>query len=219
MPRLEDIPTVNIGMHSAVLLVAVVCTLACGATVERAIRKDWIGTRRARLTVYLKSADQEKNTPGQVRHDVIRDEATLVQLEGGKACFDVIVRTAMAYDEPFEQLSPSCGRAEALVDGEVVAAIDDELTGERETVSLEGMGAAGFVDFSMKEPADMVFRVIERQGKPCCMVTDDKKISLELTNSRLQYNNASYAETFVWTIQSSGLSARSPVPGTTVPAA
>jgi len=175
---------------------------ACGATVSRTIRAEWIGSPKARLTVYMRSADQEEDTQGGIRHDVIRDEATLAKLDDAESCFDLVIRTSATYDEPFDQLDPSCGSTQAVVESEKVSVYDYNFSGERQKLGVNGVAADVFVGLSITEPAEMIFRVIERSGRVCCIrEPGDKDVRLQLTSDRMLYRNASYAEEFIWQVR------------------
>ena len=64
-----------------------------GPKVHRSISEAHIGSKYARLTGYFATAKaapggrHEEMTPGHIRHEVIRDEATLVAMSDGWAAF------------------------------------------------------------------------------------------------------------------------------------
>ncbi|MBT8495348.1 MAG: hypothetical protein KJO07_20035 [Deltaproteobacteria bacterium] len=187
-------------MRSWILVLAALA-LACGSTVSRAIPRAWIGTPKARLTTYLKAVDNVEDTPGSIRHDVIRDEAVLAKLGGGEVCFDVVVRTSSQYDEPFDQLEPTCGSEKAATESELVSVFDYTYTGQVEKLNVQGVAASEFVGLSISEPAEQIFRVIERKGRLCCVAPQGNEVELELTSPRMTYNNMSYSQTFQWEIR------------------
>lgn len=183
------------------LWVLVAFIAGCGATVSRSIKREWLGGHRAKLATYMKSFDQTEGTEGGIRHDVVRDEATLVKLQDGEACFVVVLRTAAEFDEPIDQLSPECADSEALLTEEAsVSVVDYPYEGEREVFRVDAVAASKFLGLSLKEPAERVFRVIERRGQLCCEARPGGKVALSFTSRRMQYNNTSFGQTFQWDV-------------------
>src|SRR5688500_12454123 len=101
-------------MNKLTVLASVVAVGACARTrVETTIRPDLIGSKYARVTGYMATraaapgGRHTELTPGDIQHDVIRDEATLARVTPTETCVDVVVRTARVHDEPLEQLAPT----------------------------------------------------------------------------------------------------------------
>ncbi len=133
-------------------------------------------------------------TPPQVRHDAVRDEATLVSLDAEQACFAVDVRTAIGYDEPIDALEPRCksdrGWAGATASAERISVIDYGLEGGAETATIHEVLRDGnrdsFNQVSSVAVPPQVFRVVERATQLCCPIRGNRLVRLELTSPRLR---------------------------------
>jgi hypothetical protein len=68
----------------------------------------------------------EEETPADIRHSVIIDDATLAKVGGQETCFTAKLRTGSRYDEPVQQLDPRC-----RVDGETTV----DAVAQNETLS------------------------------------------------------------------------------------
>ena len=194
------------------LLLLLPLVLCCGGPkVTRSISKDHVGTKYARLTGYFGTSKAapggraEEETPGQIRHEVIRDEATLAHTRPSETCFEVAVRTESAYDEPLDQLAPSCELDEtehaAIVEDERVSVADYTFQGMREVVHAEGVAANQFLGMSISAPTDKIFRVITREGRVCCPAGGATKILLSLDNERRELADYNYKLSFEWTLR------------------
>lgn len=201
-------------MHRALALLVTVLlvSLACGGpTVSRSISPDRVGTKYARLTGYFGTSaaapggKHEEEVPGHLQHDIVRDEATLVQAAGGEVCFDVVVRTESQYDEPFEQLAPGCevdgDDYDAIAEGELVSVADYGYDGSETVMRAEAMTASDFLGLSIKRPVERVFRVVSREARLCCPAPAGEAIALSLSNERREVAGYDYKLTFAWTLR------------------
>lgn len=192
-------------------LLAILLLSACAHTISRDIRTDQLGTKYARISGYLRTSGAapggavEEQTPGHIRHDVLLDEATLMSIANGEACVNLVMRTASQRDEPIEQYNPTFvfnGRnAATVVEDEEVSVYDYDYTGEQETLSLEGVAAGRYMGLSLKEPAERVFRVIERRATVCgSLVESPDRVQLQLTHPNWDFVDWSYGVEFDWNL-------------------
>ncbi len=189
-------------------LLALLFATACSypVTAERPVTGDQINTDYAKLSGYMRSANRfVEETPADIRHAVIIDEAKLVKIDDQQACFDATVRTGSRVDEPMSQLSPTCiidGRNEvaAVAADETLKIIDYGYRGYENTVVAEGVAAGEYLGLQLSKPTDKVFRVIERRATVCCPAQPTQSVELELANERMGINNP-YGLKFVWQLR------------------
>jgi hypothetical protein len=193
-------------------LVAVCGVSACARTrVETTIRPDLIGSKYARVTGYMATRGaapggrHTEETPGDIQHDVIRDEATLARVTPTETCVDVVVRTDRTHDEPLDQLAPTFEidgkEAKAIVENEMVSVFDYNFTGRVETVAIEGVAATQYIGMSVTEPAEKIFRVVERRGTVCVPQGGQvKEVALDLTHPYWNVADYNYHLVFAWKI-------------------
>ena len=189
-----------------VLLAASCLAVSCNHTVSRKIGQEHIGTKYAMLEGYFRAVDMVEEVPGNIQHSVIVDEATLSRVGQRETCMDITLRTARRYDEPISQQSPTCkteagNTGEAIAEDEIVSVYDYTYQGRRQTVGVEAVAADTFLGLSISEPAERVFRVIERQATVCCPVAAEGGVKLTLKNKRMDYNNVAYKLAFDWILQ------------------
>ncbi len=199
-------------MNKLVAVVLVVGAGACSRTrVETTIRPDLIGSKYARITGYMATRGaapggrHTEETPGDIQHDVIRDEATLARVTPSETCVDVVVRTARVHDEPLEQLVPTFEidgkEMKAIVENETVSVFDYNFMGRVETVSVEGVAASSYLGMSVSEPAEKIFRVVERRGTVCAPHGGQvKEVALDLTHPYWTIADYNYHLVFSWKI-------------------
>jgi hypothetical protein len=201
--RLMRPPLVVLGLGSLVLAAA-----HCGGpSAERSMPASWVGSDRAKLALYMGYVDHEENVPAGVRHDAVRDEAVLMKSAEGETCFRIVERTAEDDDEPLEALHPVCdvngNKAEAVVTKEIVATQEYPYTASTEAISAQGYSPVSGRAFNLSvrgAPETRVFRVIERSGDVCCAGAG-RRIELRLKSSRMEFNHASFTQTFTWKVQ------------------
>lgn len=185
---------------------------SCAKRVSSKIRPEHIGTKYARLTGYFATRSaapggaRTESTPGDIRRDVLRDEATLLRTSPNETCFGLVVKTHREYDEPFDQLEPECSfkggdDLRAVVENETVSVFEYAYTGERTLVSAEGISATAYAGLSITQAEERSFRVIERRGEVCCPSGEASTISLDLTNPNWDYAGYNYHLIFDWTIE------------------
>lgn len=190
-------------------LVAVVLVAGCARTrVETTIRPDLVGTKYARITGYMATRGiapggrHTEETPGDVRHDAIRDEATLARMTPTETCVDVVIRTAKTHDEPLEQLAPTFeldGKTtKAVIEDEVVTVLDYTFVGQVQKVGIDGVAASQYIGMSITEPGEKVFRVVERRGLVCAPVGNARAVALELTHPYWDVASYHYHLVFSW---------------------
>jgi hypothetical protein len=171
---------------------------ACRQTISNTISPAQVGTKYARLTGYFATrgvGDHHlEDVPGSIRHDAIRDEVTLASVTPTEVCFDAVLRTAADDDEPFDQLSPRCevdgkdGRV--VADDELISVMDYHYTGQVDVLTATAVTPDAFAHLGLSQPADQVFRVIERKGRLCCGLTG-RNIELAFINERMtRFGNA-----------------------------
>lgn len=195
--------------HAAALTALALSAIAlagCGGRRPKtALPASYIGTQYAKQAQYMTFLGRTESTPAEIRHEVIRDEATLVTLDTEKACFQVGVRTAIQFDEPVDALTPTCkGRGfktQAIITDEKVSVVDYPYTGERAIMTAQGVIASELVNLKLTEPAPQTFRVIERQAALCCPTGGSHEVSLVLSNGRMQTPIAPFSAKFTWIIQ------------------
>jgi hypothetical protein len=197
-------------MTRFLVLLSIVGVAACARTrVETAIRPDLIGTKYARVTGYMATRGaapggrHTEETPGDIQHDVIRDEATLMRLSPSETCVDVVVRTERGRDEPLEQLSPTFeidGKShKAIVEHELVSVFEFNFMGRVETVGIEGVAASTYLGMSITEPAEKIFRVVERRGTVCVPIGGQpREVALDLTHPYWNVADYKYHLVFAW---------------------
>jgi hypothetical protein len=182
-----------------------------GPKVSRSIGASSVGTRYARLTGYFATAQaapggrHEEEVPGRLQHDVVLDEATLTRLTPNETCFDVIVRSESAFDEPLEQLAPTCtmhGASQAaMVDAEKVTVVDYSYVGMQTVVQAEGVAASAYLGLSIEQPAEKIVRVVMRRAAVCCPGGGLGTVGLALDDSRREVAEWDYTLAFEWTVQ------------------
>lgn len=190
------------------LLLLAFPSLSCMPQVERTIPANKIGTKYARLTGYFGTSNwapggrHEESTPGQIRHDRIRDEATLMRMADGETCVAVMIRTESKHDEPLEQLAPKCksdkGNGDAIVENERIRVVDYDFKGMSPVVQADGVAADNYMGLAISKPTDKIFRVVERQASVCCLVAGHKKLELHMENKRWTSYSATNRIEFVW---------------------
>jgi len=197
-------------MTKLTALAVVVAVGGCARTrVETTIRPDLIGSKYARVTGYMATraaapgGRHTEDTPGDIQHDVIRDEATLARVTPSETCVDVVVRTARVHDEPLEQLAPTFEidgkEMKAIVENETVSVLDYNFMGRVETVSVEGVAASMYLGMSVTEPAEKVFRVVERRGTVCVPQGGQvREVALDLTHPYWEVADYNYHLVFAW---------------------
>jgi hypothetical protein len=197
-------------MTKLTVLLVVVCAGACARTrVETTIRPDLVGTKYARVTGYMATraaapgGRHTEETPGDIQHDVLRDEATLARVSPSETCVDVVIRTARVHDEPLEQLKPTFEidgkEVKAIVENEMVSVFDYNFMGRVETVSVEGVAASTYLGMSITEPAEKLFRVVERRGTVCVPLGGQvREVALDLTHPYWEVADYNYHLVFAW---------------------
>ncbi len=195
------------------LLLASLTVAGCARTrVETTIRPDLVGTKYARVTGYMATraaapgGRHTEETPGDIRHDVIRDEATLARVTPTETCADVVIRTARVHDEPLEQLAPTFEvdgkEMKAIVENELVSVYDYTFMGEQQTLGIEGVAASQYLGLSITEPAEKLFRVVERRGSICVPVGGSvHEIALDLTHPYWEVADYNYHLVFAWKLE------------------
>jgi hypothetical protein len=193
------------------LALLVMTVAACARTrVETTIRPDLIGTKYARITGYMATRGaapggrHTEQTPGDIPHDVLRDEATLVKADGREVCVATVVRTASVHDEPLEQLSPTFeidGQSyRAVVEDEVVFVYDHTYAGKIDVLDVQGVTASSYLGMTISQPAEKVFRVVERHGTLCAPATGHT-IALDLTHPYWDVASYKYHLVFEWKLR------------------
>lgn len=188
---------------------AVFMAVSCATNVKKAsLNKAQLGTKYAKQTGYFAACGTmciEEQTKGSIRHEVIRDEATLASVGSGETCFDLVIRTSSTHDEPIDQLEPACildgAEARAVVDTETVTVRDYNYTGQVETIRAEAVTQQAFLDFSLTEPQEMIFRVIERDVRLCCGSEASREVRLRMANPNLRVGASRSLLDFSWQMQ------------------
>lgn len=199
-------------LRSAITVSVTLALAACsGPRVTRTITPAQIGSKYARITGYFATAKaapggrHEEGPPADLQHDIVLDEATLLTLSPSEACAALVIRTESAHDEPLEQRAPSCAvgdrGAPVVVDDEVVTVVDHGYQGMAPVVLVEGIAASQYLGMSITQPADQVFRVVERRARVCCGAGGRGPVVLALDNSRWEVADYDFSLTFAWTIQ------------------
>lgn len=191
---------------SLVILAASLAALSgcAGPIVERSIPSNWIGSDRARLSIYMGVIDKVEEAPGDIAHEVVRDDATLTKVSATETCFSVSTRTSTEFDEPLDMMSPTCSldgdEVQALVSSESVKTAEYAFGARVETVRAEGRtpGGSSF-SYGESEPETRVFRVNERSAEICCP-GGGTDVKLRFHSPRMKFNNLAYAETFAWRV-------------------
>lgn len=198
-------------MMKCLLLVTVVSAACSRTKVETTIRPDLIGSKYARITGYMATraaapgGRHTEDVPGDIRHDVIRDEATLARVTPTETCVDVVIRTSREHDEPLEQLAPTFEidghEQKAIVENELVSVYDYNYMGQVQTLGIEGVAASQYLGMSVTEPAAQVFRVVERRGMICVPRGGQvHSVDLDLTHPYWEIADYNYHLVFSWKI-------------------
>jgi hypothetical protein len=194
------------------LVVLFLVVAGCSRTrVETTIRADLIGSKYARVTGYMATraaapgGRHTEETPGDIRHDAIVDEATLARVTAQETCVDVVIRTARVHDEPIEQLKPTFeidGKEHrAIVENEMVSLFDYNFMGQVETLDVQGVAASSYLGMTVTEPAEKVFRVVERRATVCAPVGGSvRDVALDLTHPYWNVTDYNYHLVFAWKI-------------------
>lgn len=194
---------------TARLLLGLMILLAACATNSRTstLQHSHIGSKYARQTGYFAACGTmciEEQTVEAIRHEAVRDEATLMMMGNTETCIDLVVRTASGADEPFDQLNPVCmmgGNAvPTVVESEAVSVRDWDYTGEVETLRVEAVTQTNFLGLSMSEPQEKTFRVIERTGRICCGSGPAWDVSLAMRNHSFDVGASPGKLRFDWKI-------------------
>ncbi len=83
----------------------------------------------------------------------------------------------------------------------VVAHQYEEVRGRVETVSVEGVAASSYLGMSVTEPAEKIFRVVERRGTVCAPHGGRvKEVALDLTHPYWTVADYNYHLVFAWKI-------------------
>jgi hypothetical protein len=184
----------------------------CVNTVSRAIRRDQIGSKYARISGYLSTRSvapggtHREVTPGTIRHDVLLDEATLAKVDAQETCVELVFRTDSTHDEPVDQFKPTFTfdgiEAPAVVEGERVSVLDYSFTGVAEVASVQGVAADKFIGMSVTKPAEKIFRVIERTARVCGGRGGElRAIKLTLLHPSWEVGGYAYRDDFEWRLQ------------------
>ena len=197
-------------LRTLLVLLALALVIAAGcrpSPKQRALSADQIGSAYARLSAYMQGRGGEtyqEDTPSNIRHSVILDEAVLASIGGSESCFEATIRTASGYDEPLDQLSPRCTidgmEHDAIVRDETLTVVDYSFTGHENVVVAEGVAVGEYLGLQISKPTEKIFRVIERNATLCCPATPERQIGLEMYNARMGVNN-DYGVAFVWNLQ------------------
>lgn len=191
---------------------AVMVLGGCAHTVSTDLRVDQIGTKYARMSGYLATRSaapggaHAEQTPGDIRHDVLLDEATLASLTPSETCVDLVLRTASEHDEPVDQYQPTFeidGKAtRGVIDSETVSVYDYAFTGQREVASIEGVAASEYVSMAVTQPAEQIFRVIERKARICAGIGGPiGNVKLDVTHPTWDVADYNYHLDFDWRLQ------------------
>ncbi|MBK8168787.1 MAG: hypothetical protein IPK60_00405 [Sandaracinaceae bacterium] len=204
---------------AALTLAACALTLvACGhRRALRTIPAQWVGTSYAQIVSYfdLGHGAQEASPP-DIPHDVLRDEATLSELDDEHMCVDVVIRTASYEDEPIELLSPTCitgrRRTGAILMGGYVSVFDVVAA---QSLPVNVVGTSSFVmpgqvvadhvpaqQFTTMQiaAASNAFRVIERGAHLCCANPGRRDVGLTLRNASMN-NHRGATASYTWNVE------------------
>lgn len=190
------------------LVVALLLSGCAAHTVSTSIRRDQVGSKYARISGYMATrgaapgGTHTEETPGSIRHDSILDEAVLASITPQETCIDVVLRTDSTHDEPLDQYQPAFeidGKStRGVIENEVVSVYDYTYTGMRETASVEGVAANQYVGMSLSQPADQIFRVIERRGRVCGGMPAVHDVKLDVTHPSWDVADYHYHLDFDW---------------------
>lgn len=191
-------------VHTALVLAAAALAGCAGPIVQRSIDSAWIGSDRARLSIYMGCIDKVEEVPADIPHEVVRDDATLSKVSATETCFSVSARTSTEFDEPLDMLSPTCSidgdEVAALVSSESVKTAEYAFGARVETVHAEARTPnGGAFSYGQSEPETRVFRVNERSAEVCCP-GGGRDVKLRFHSPRMQFNNLAYGETFAWRV-------------------
>jgi hypothetical protein len=178
-------------------------------TVSTTIRHDQIGSKYARISGYMATrgaapgGKHTEETPGSIRHDSILDEAVLASVTPQETCVDLVLRTDSGHDEPVDQYQPSFEidgkKTRGVIENELVSVYDYTFTGMRETASVEGVAASQYIGMSLQQPADQIFRVIERRARVCGgMGGPVREVRLDVTHPSWDVADYHYHLDFDW---------------------
>jgi hypothetical protein len=180
--------------------------MGCASTLKSTeISRANVGTKYARQTGYFASCGStcfEEETRGGIRHDALLDEVMLARVDPTETCFDVVLRTEESKDEPFSELTASCGidggDQRAVFVDEQVSVYDHAYVGMSETAVVEGVTATDYLGLSLSQPTDKVFRVIERRGTMCCARATGSSARVELRNRQFDFGMSKGKLEMVW---------------------
>lgn len=187
------------------------CVVAGCASNVRSIelRRDLVGSKYAKQSGYFAACGSMcayEETPGQIRHDVILDEAVLAGSTATETCVDVTLRTRSSLDEPVDQLSPMLvidGKAmRGFIEVELVSVKDFTYGSSQEVMRAERVSAHSFSSLSIEQPATMVFRVVERATRICAPGVVQNSVQLQLRNANLDYGASAGRLEFAWRLTS-----------------
>lgn len=204
--------TLNLSMLSCVFMLA-----ACGPTNKREIKRVQVNTEDARLTGYLEYFQDAQCSPlcsvverTFVPHKtVVEDEATLVEANG-QACADVVVRTVVDYDYPFEAMNAECIVDEvaqpATISDERFALVEYRAGREPVTVVADMLEADFQAAHSVQTSAFEMYgeysidalRVVERKARLCCPTSPKATLDIALGRDAQDEDDLAQGMDFLW---------------------
>ena len=178
-------------------------------TVSTNLRREQIGSKYARISGYMATrgaapgGSHMEETPGSIRHDSILDEAVLATVDAQETCVELVLRTDSGHDEPVDQYQPSFEidgkKTRGVIENEIVSVYDYTFTGMREAASVEGVAANQFIGMSLQQPADQIFRVIERRARVCGGLGGNvRDVRLDVTHPSWDVADYHYHLDFDW---------------------
>lgn len=103
----------------------------------------------------------EKKPPGQISKSVIQDELVITKVEQNETQFKLILRSHTSSDQDFSayKVKLNGSNAPVLVGSNTVEVKDYEYTGTFNVAYVR----SSVLNFNLSEPAQKIFRVIERE--------------------------------------------------------
>lgn len=194
-----------------IVLIFFVFVIACQTNSKQvSIQQSQLGTKYAKQGSYFAACGticMEEQSAGQIRHDVVRDEATLASVGPNETCIDLVVRTHSLKDEPFDQLNAVCkidgAETATAIETELVTLTDYNYTGKVETLHVEAVTPDAFGALSVSEPQELIFRVVERQGRICCGAPANGAVEFSMRNRAFDYGASPGKVKYQWTVSGS----------------
>lgn len=114
------------------------------------------------------SVSNAEEVPGDLPRTVVQDEARIVSLTRGKACFEVTVRSIQNLETYYAGFEFKINREQVWPEGEPVTQVYDyAYTGSRTVLDLSAVAVEFAGGLRITEPVEGTVRIVERTWTVC----------------------------------------------------